>query len=106
MTATRFSGVDVLDEQGQHVGTVKDVVYDDPNEIEEPTWLVVKAGKLRGQHYVPVAGSYRTEDERIVSPYPAELIRSAPKAGSEHVLDHELRQRLAEHYELDLDSNN
>lgn len=100
MTATRFSGLEMLDETGQKVGTVSDVIYDDPTQIE-PTWLVVKPGLLRGQHYVPAAGAYRTTDERLVSPYPAEQVLSAPKAGSEHVIGPELRQKLAEHYDLD-----
>lgn len=105
MTATRFSGMEMLDETGQKVGTVKDVIYDDPTQIE-PTWLVVKPGMLRGQHYVPAAGAYRTTDERLISPYPAEQVHTAPKAGSEHVISPELRQRLAEHYDLDAGRTN
>jgi len=98
-SATHFSGVDLLDETGHRLGTVEDVVYDDP-EVLEPTWLVVKPGMLRGHHYVPVAGSYRTTDAKLVSPYSADQIKSAPKAGSEHVLDADTRTRLIEHYEL------
>ena len=97
-TATRYSGSKLLDEDGQTIGTIRDVVYED---IDDPAWLVVKPGWLRAEHFVPTAGAYRTESDNIVVPYSAHQVRSAPKAAHDHVLVPGDRERLVEHYGLD-----
>ncbi len=102
---TTFVDHKVLDEHDHEVGTVTDVVYGATNDHPEaddadrvPTWLVVDPGVLRAAHYVPYEGSYRTDDGDIVVPWSSEWIKSAPKAGSDHVVTDELRADLTEHY--------
>ncbi len=59
-----FTGHQVVDERGERVGQITDVLYDDPNAdvigdpsiSSQPTWVVVDPGLLRAAHYVPVAG--------------------------------------------------
>ena len=46
-TTPKFSGSTLVDENGTEVGEVKDVIYD--SSETEPEWLVVKAGRLRGE---------------------------------------------------------
>ncbi len=95
----------VLDEHDHPVGTIKDVVYGTSSDHPEaddadrtPTWLVVNPGMLRAAHYVPVSGSYRTDDGDVVVPWSSEWIKSAPKAGTDHVVTDELLAELTEHY--------
>lgn len=96
---------DVIDETGERIGTVTDVLYEDPpvgavgaNEPAQPTWLVVDPGLLRAAHYVPVAGSYRTERGDVVVPWNKEWIRSSLKAKGDHLLTDDDRSLLAQHY--------
>jgi len=101
---TVYSGHHVIDERGDKVGTVIDVIYDDPisldpNETPTPTWLVVDPGVLRPAHYVPVAGSYRSENGDIVVPWDRSWIKSAPKAAGAHIVTDDLRRDLVTHYQ-------
>ncbi len=93
-----YSDRQVVDEQGQAVGKVQDVLFEGAGD--SPTWLVVKPGFLRSAHYVPVRGSYTTVTEKVVVPFNRETIRRAPKANNDHVLTSEARARLAQHYAL------
>ena len=93
---------EVVDEHLLHVGKVTDVIYDDPTtqSTVDPTWLVVDPGVMRAPHYVPVAGSYRTEDGAIVVPWNKDWIKSATKATGDHVLTAEERDELTQHYTM------
>ena len=96
--AASLTGSQVLDPKGQAIGKVKDVVYD--GAAGTPTWLVVKPGLLQAEHYVPVRGAYRTETDRVVVPFDRQMVKSAPKAGSDHVVTNEERALLVQHYHL------
>ncbi len=101
-----YSGHHVIDERGERIGQITDVIYDDPTSdvigdplmSPKPTWLVVDPGPLRAAHYVPVAGSYRAVDGDIVVPWAKEWIKSAPKARGDHLLSRVDIQDLAQHY--------
>ena len=107
---TVYTGHDVIDEQGNHVGRVTDVIYDDVEVSAEvgaevgagrrPTWLVVDPGLLRAAHYMPVAGSYRTPDGTIVTPWDKNWVKSAAKALNDHILTRDQRDELLSHYAL------
>ncbi len=93
-----YSDRQVIDEQGQAIGKVEDVLFEGASD--SPTWLVVKPGFLRSAHYVPVRGSYTTVTEKVVVPFNRETVRAAPKANADHVLTSEERSLLAQHYAL------
>lgn len=101
-----YTGYDVTDEQGHHVGKVVDVIFDDDSTLEStaderrPSWLVVDPGFLRAAHYLPVAGSYRTADGTIITPWDKEWIKSAAKATGDHILTRDQRRELKQHYAL------
>lgn len=105
---TVYTGHDVIDEQGNPVGRVTDVIYDDAVEavgvgvaaVRQPTWLVVDPGLLRAAHYMPVAGSYRTADGTIVTPWDKDWVKSATKATNDHILTRDQRDELLSHYAL------
>lgn len=97
-----YTGNQVLDEHGDGVGRVVDVIYTDPDSTDDgsmtPNWLVVDPGPLRAAHYVPVSGSYVTASGAVVVPWDKRWIRSAPKATGDHVLSHDQVVDLEHHY--------
>lgn len=101
MTTPKFSGSTLVDENGTEVGEVKDVIYDSTES--EPEWLVVKAGLLRGEHVVPADGAWQKDEGQVVVPFPAEVIKAAPKAGKNHIVTKDQAAQLAEHYRLSTD---
>ncbi len=101
MTTPKFSGSTLVDENGTEVGEVKDVIYDSTET--EPEWLVVKAGLMRGEHVVPADGAWQKDEGQVVVPFPAEVIKAAPKAGKNHIVTKDQAAQLAEHYRLSTD---
>jgi len=91
-----YTGHGVLDELGNPLGSVTDVVYD--SHGSDPEYLVVDPGIFRAAHYVPVAGVYLTNDDRIVVPWDKHWVKSAPKAARDHVLTAIDRRTLEAHY--------
>lgn len=102
---TDFVGHKVVDQHDREIGTVTDVAYDDDaatagGAAERPTWLVVDPGMLRAAHWMPAAGTYRSADGRIVTPWDRELVKHAPKATDDHVVTPRLAHELERHYEV------
>lgn len=95
--STSYRGHEVVDDHTQKVGVVTDVVYDVSGQ---PEWIVVDPGVLRSSHYVPIAGSYVTEDGALTIPFSKSQVKSAPKAASDHIVTTELERQLLHHYEL------
>lgn len=102
MSATpTYTGATMVDEHGRKIGDIRDVVYERNAHIgQKPKWFVVKTGLLSGEHYVPSAGSYRTEDDDVVVPYRPEQVKSAPKAKGGHLLTEHEEQALGRFYHL------
>ena len=102
-TRPTYTGHHVIDEHGHDIGRVADVIYTDPTTTDDgsmvPHWLVVDPGVLRAAHYVPVDGSYVTEDGQVVVPWDKNWIKSAPKANGDHVLTNDQITELEQHYE-------
>jgi hypothetical protein len=86
----------LVDEQGEELGKVTDVIYD--AATNRPTWLVVHTGVLHGDHYLPVEGSYRAEDGAIITPFDKHTLHHAAKAPKDHVLTAELERELCDQY--------
>ena len=61
MESTDLSGRDVLDRSGEKVGTVTDVIAE-PTTLD-PEWVVVRMGRLAGEHLVPIEAIDLTGDE-------------------------------------------
>ena len=94
---TNLTGHPVVDDHQEKVGTVSDVLYD---EEGEPRWAVVDPGVMRAEKFVPVEGSYLSEDGEMVIPYSKDQVKHAPKAPRDHVLDSRTEVVLEEHYEV------
>ena len=95
----RFHGHPVRDPNGNEVGTITDVVYEQGSL--RPRWGVVSPGKLKAPHYVPLMPpSYLSENGAVIVPYDKRLIMQAPKARGQHVLTPNLEHELELHYSV------
>lgn len=94
-----FVGRIVVDLRHEPIGKVVDVIFEDAGA--HPKLAVVDPGLFRSSRYVPLARFGRTGDGRIVLPFEADVVRSAPKAPKEHIVTQELEDRLADHYPPD-----
>ncbi len=97
-----YTGNQVVDEHGDGIGRVVDVIYTDPTTSDDgsmvPSWLVVDPGPLRAAHYVPISGSYVTGTGQVVVPWGKRWIKSAPKANGDHLLSKDRLAELEQHY--------
>jgi len=82
--APLFTGKSVIDEHGEPLGSVSDVIFDPQDE--SPEYLVVKPGVFQRSHYVPVDGSYESVDGDIVVTWERQWIKRSPAASRDHVL--------------------
>lgn len=96
---TTYTGHDVIDRDGETVGTVSDVFYEDG--ATDPSWLVVDPGVFRKERLVPVEGSYETREGKIMVPFDKNWIKDAPKVDGSTYPDLSLRQQSAQHFGLD-----
>jgi hypothetical protein len=55
---------------------------------------------LRAAHWMPVAGTYRSADGRIVVPWDKELLKRSPKATDDHMMTPRLARDIEQHYEV------
>lgn len=74
-----FEGHTVVDPEGETVGKVARVIYDDDAPFDMPSWMIVDRGLLRPANYVPASGAYATPDDRVIVPFNKRWIKAAPK---------------------------
>ncbi len=91
-----FRGHKVINEKGEKIGTVTDVIYDPMTN--RPQWVVVDTGLLHADHYMPIEGTYRSVEGNVVGPFDKWTVTHAAKAHKNHVMTRELEQELCEHY--------
>lgn len=92
-----LSGHEVFDDHYEKLGTVTDVLYDEQGAAK---WAVVNPGALHREKYVPVEGSFLTDAGQVVVPYGKDLVKSAPSAHRDHILDRDVERDLQVHYAL------
>lgn len=93
-----FEGHIVVDPEGETVGKVAKVIYDD-DATSMPSWMIVDRGLLRPKNYVPASGAYATPDDRVIVPFNKRWITAAPKADRAG-LTGVVRSELHVHYQL------
>lgn len=91
-----FTGRAAIDEHGEKLGEIADVVFD--GHLGQPEYLVVDPGLFRSAHYVPVDGTYESVDGDIVVPWDRHWFKLAPKAHRAHALTSSERHDLEAHY--------
>lgn len=91
-----FRGHDVVDPSHRLIGTISDVVYASSGDRQ---WAVVDLELLRSSHYVPIEAGHMSEAGEFVVPYDKQVVKSAPKADRNHLVDWSLKSELTQHYE-------
>jgi sporulation protein YlmC with PRC-barrel domain len=91
-----YAGKSVIDEHGEQLGSVDDVIFD--QHEERPEYLLVNPGALHRSHYIPVDGTYESIDGVIVAPWDRHWFKLSPKASRDHVLTSADRSELEAHY--------
>ncbi len=76
MTTTTHVGHPVVDERGEKVGTIDDVICDERSL--EPRWLSIKIGMLKGHRLVPIELFEDAGDTSVVHA-DKQLVLEAPK---------------------------
>ena len=54
-TYDRWIGIDVVDRDGDRLGEIADIYYDDVSQ--RPEWISIKAGLFKGHRIAPIAGA-------------------------------------------------
>ena len=87
----------VFDSNGDKVGTVNDVYFD--QDTDQPEWLAVSTGMFGTKtSFVPIAGAGFDNDNNVVISYDKATVKDAPRAEPDgHLSDDEERQLYA-HY--------
>jgi sporulation protein YlmC with PRC-barrel domain len=99
-TYDSWRGQTVLDVNGDKVGSVEDVYYDEVSG--RPEWLGVKTG-LFGLNttLVPISGTQPVGDGSLTVPYEKAQIKDAPNVDPAGGLGEADEQRLYQHYGYD-----
>ena len=93
-------GSTAYDRDGDKVGTVGHVYYDD--ETDQPKWLTVNTGLFgTSENFVPIQGAELTEGGSINVAYDKATIKDAPNISDDSHLSREEEERLYRHYSLD-----
>lgn len=97
---TRFTGHTMVDEHGKTIGKISDVIYASEPAVNTPRWLVVDVGLFGSSHYVPAEQAFLAETGEVVATVDKHLVKTAPKASREHIVNRELEAKIAQHYAL------
>ena len=74
--STQWTGHDLLDVNGDKIGTVEDVRYGDATGGLK--WLVVKTGLFGTKKILVPAGEVRASEDALVVPYAKDRVKDAP----------------------------
>jgi uncharacterized protein (TIGR02271 family) len=98
-SVAQWRGADVIDQEGDKVGTVEEIYLD--QETDKPEWALVKTGLFGSKStFVPLTGASPDGDNLRV-PYDKERIKDAPKIDPEQELSQSEEQELYSFYGLD-----
>lgn len=101
MGAQNLIGHRLLDRDGNSVGKIGQVFFDD--QTDQPKWVTVRTGLLgSNENFVPLRGA-RMVDDALRATYTSEQIRTAPSfAIDEHLSVHQ-EDMIYQHYGLGTD---
>jgi uncharacterized protein YrrD len=95
-----LSGHNVIDNHGEKVGRVADVLFDEGTST--PRWVLVNMGRvLHRQTAVPLLEAYRSADGDLVVAYDKDEVKHAPRLTPNTVLTNIEERHLCQHYGLD-----
>jgi sporulation protein YlmC with PRC-barrel domain len=97
--STEWTGHDLLDVNGEKIGTVEDVRYGEATA--EMKWLLVKTGLFGTKKILVPAGEVRATEEALVVPYEKDIVKDAPGVDEDQVFTEDEERRICRYYGLD-----
>ena len=94
--AATFIGGDVIDSEGEKLGTVGQIYAD--ATTGEPTWASVKTGIFGKDLFVPLSNAENLEGDNVRVAYPKNFIKGAPRTDVDGALTKDQELALFEHY--------
>lgn len=95
----QLTGGVVQDPNGEKIGTVTDVIFDDFEM--QPRWAVVTYGMFKQHHrVVPTSEVYRADSGMVVAAVDRATVHHAPSISAHGVLTPELEREARRYYGL------
>ena len=107
-TYDRWIGIDVVDRNGDRLGEIADIYYDDVSQ--RPEWVSIKAGLFKGHRIAPIAGARieqvegddADDDGRLILSVDKDTVDAAPHDfGDDGHLTPMMEQELYRHFGFD-----
>jgi len=96
---TQWTGHDLLDLNGDKIGSITDVRYGDV--AGGLTWLVVKTGLFGSKKILVPANDVRSTEDGLVVPYTKDRVKNAPQLENDEVLTGGEETELCTYYGLE-----
>jgi uncharacterized protein (TIGR02271 family) len=98
-TIAEWRGQDLLDNDGDKIGTIEEIYID--SRTEQPEWALVKTGLFGGKGtFVPLSQA-SPEGEGVRVPYEKSHVKDAPNIEPDGELSQSEERTLYEHYDVD-----
>jgi sporulation protein YlmC with PRC-barrel domain len=97
--STQWTGHDLLDVNGEKIGTVEDVRYGDATGGLK--WLMVKTGLFGTKRILVPAGEVRATEDALVVPYTKERVKEAPGVDEDELFTTEEERNVCAYYGLE-----
>ena len=95
---TRMQNAEVVDQNGDKVGSVGQIYLDD--QTQRPTWVTVKTGLFGTKEtFVPLDQASQ-DGERIRVPYTKDFIKDAPNMDADHHISESEEDELYRYYNM------
>lgn len=95
----QWTGRDLIDLNGDKIGTITDVRYGDI--AGGLTWLVVKTGLFGSKKILVPANDIRSTEDGLVVPYTKDRVKNAPQLENDEVLTGGEETELCTYYGLE-----
>lgn len=100
--ARELRGGDVVDTEGNKIGSIGEVYLDD--RTGQPSWVTVNTGMFgTAETFVPLDQA-EVDGKNVRVPYTEDKVKDAPRVDGEQHLDVDQEQKLYRHYGLDYDA--
>jgi uncharacterized protein (TIGR02271 family) len=98
-TIAQWKGQDLLDTDGDKIGTIDEIYID--QQTEQPEWALVKTGLFGGKGtFVPLSQA-TPEEGGVRVPYAKSHVKDAPNIEPDGELSQSEERTLYEHYDVD-----
>jgi sporulation protein YlmC with PRC-barrel domain len=97
--STVWTGHDLLDVNGEKIGTIEDVRVGDATGGLK--WLLVKTGLFGTKNILVPAGEVRATEDALVTPYTKDTVKDAPGVDHDKALSEDEERQICAYYGLD-----